>query len=114
VEEAIREAFDIVNTLSWDKITLNLYSNENIYRVQDEFTEVGYGYKKAEAGSSYDIAHNLLTKGMPLEAVAECTGLSLEIVEKLLAESATVSTIENNLYAKFQRICRVNILKFEA
>lgn len=44
-EEAIREAFEIVNALHWDKETLHLYSLRNIY-VQDEANRVSFGYKK--------------------------------------------------------------------
>lgn len=97
-EEAIQEAFDIVNALHWDKDTLNLYTMRNIY-VQDEIHRVGYGYKKGlEEGkarreakgeakgqrtSQYAIARTMLAKGIPLETVAECTGLSLDVIKTL-------------------------------
>ncbi len=90
-EEAIREAFEIINALHWDKETLNLYTMRNIY-VQDEIHRVGFGYNKGlmegevkgERKSQYTIARNMLAKGMPLEAVVEYTGLSLDEVKALL------------------------------
>ena len=48
-EAAIREAFEIVNSLNWDKETLHLYTMRNIY-VQDEINRVRYGYNKGLAG----------------------------------------------------------------
>lgn len=81
-EEAIREAFEIVNALHWDKETLHLYSMRNIY-VQDEIHRVGFGYKKGQSDSQYTIARKMLTKGMPPEIVAEYTRLSLDVVKTL-------------------------------
>lgn len=82
-EEAIQEAFEIVNALNWDKETLHLYSMRNIY-VQDEIHRVGFGYKKGQRDSQHTIARNMLMKGMSPEAVVECTGLSVDEVDTLL------------------------------
>ncbi len=89
-EAAIREAFEIVNSLHWDKETLDLYTMRNIH-VQIETNRVVFGYNKGltegetkgQVKSQYIIAHTMLTKAMPLETVAECTGLSLNEVKTL-------------------------------
>jgi predicted transposase/invertase (TIGR01784 family) len=94
-EAAIREAFEIVNRLHWDKDTLHLYSMRNIY-VQDEINRVVYGYKKGKIEgkiegkvegkmeTQHTIAHTMLTSGVPTEEVARYTGLPLNEVKALL------------------------------
>jgi predicted transposase/invertase (TIGR01784 family) len=44
-ETALKEAFEIVNRLSWNKATLELYDMRGIY-TQDEIQRVHYGYNK--------------------------------------------------------------------
>jgi predicted transposase/invertase (TIGR01784 family) len=87
-EAAIREAFEMVNSLNWDKETMHWYTMRNIY-VQDEINRVRYGYDKGLAEgkleSQHEIARAMLIKGISLETVAECTQLSLHEV-KILAE----------------------------
>lgn len=94
-EAAIREAFEIVNTLHWDPATLDLYTRRNI-GVQVETNRVLYGYnkglKKGEARGEAKsqraiarIARTLLAEGVALETVVKCTGLSLDEV-KILSE----------------------------
>ena len=86
-EEAIREAFEIVNALHWDKETLHLYSMSNIY-VQDEINRVGFGYKKGlaegEIKNQHATARKMLADGMPLDIVAQYTGLSLKEIKALI------------------------------
>ena len=47
------------------------------------------GYKAGVADKAIENAKNLIKKNIPLEIIAECTGLSLETVENL-AESLLV------------------------
>ena len=94
-EAAIREAFEIINELNWDKETLHIYTMRGIY-VQDEIHRVGYGYKKGLVKGEVKghrkglkegqlaAAHKMLADGMSLENVAKYTGLSLKKIEALL------------------------------
>ena len=92
-EAAIREAFEIVNSLNWDQETLDLYTKRNL-QVQIESNRVRYGYQKGKTEgkvegkleSQYDIARNILKKGLPVETVVEYTGLSLNEVTALLED----------------------------
>jgi len=92
VEQAIREAFEIVNAEYWDKDTLELYTMRNIY-VQDEIHRVGYGYKKGrlegrlegQSETQHNIARSMLAKGMSLEVTAEFTGLPIDELKMLIA-----------------------------
>lgn len=85
-EAAIREAFEIVNSLNWDKETLHLYTMRNIY-LQDEINRVLYGYNKGKIEgkieSQHDIACTMLEDGMTQEIVAKYTGLPPDDIKTL-------------------------------
>lgn len=46
-EAALREAFDVLNRLNWDKASLELYDQRGI-QIQDEMQRVHYGYAKGK------------------------------------------------------------------
>ena len=41
-------------------------------------------FKEGQLNAKIETAKNLLAKGIPVEVVAECTGLVIEEVEKLI------------------------------
>ncbi len=46
-EVALKEAFEIVNRLNWDKASLELYDMRGIY-IQDEIQRVNFSYRKSQ------------------------------------------------------------------
>ena len=89
-ETAIRAAFEIINTEYWNKDSLHLYDMRGIYR-EDEINQVTYGYKKGrvegrvegQLETQYEIARLMLAKQIPLNIIAECTGLSIETISQV-------------------------------
>ncbi|MBO4578552.1 MAG: PD-(D/E)XK nuclease family transposase [Clostridiales bacterium] len=82
-------ADDIKNKILADKVRLLKEETEEermMCETWDEFVanEVAEGKKEAEHEKAVEIATSLITKGIPVETIKECTGLKQEVIDELL------------------------------
>jgi predicted transposase/invertase (TIGR01784 family) len=88
---AIAEAWGVIQYLSADEETRRLAEYEEMARRDETDRQKGAystGRQEGLQEGIYIVAKNLLRKKMPHKDVADATGLSLEEVEKLAAESS--------------------------
>lgn len=84
--KAIEKAFEIVNEINWSKEELAAYhrSLDLQYQRTDEMnTAKRIGLSQGRNEASIEIAHNMLTKKISVEDIAQITGLSIDEVKKL-------------------------------
>ncbi|MBR6294863.1 MAG: hypothetical protein IKR40_00105 [Treponema sp.] len=69
--------------------------NEEIYKknIREEGYDEGYsnGINAGQRQKSFEVAENMLRKGIPKETISECTGLSVEQVKEI-ARSVSAGT----------------------
>ena len=82
----INKAIDELEQVSGNEKLRRIAELKEKY-IRDEQASIEYaqneGYRQGEAKSKTEIAQNLLKKQMPIQDIAEVTGLSLEEIERL-------------------------------
>ncbi len=82
-EQALKEAFEVVNRINWSQEEMNAYE-ERIKAWRDRAAEIESGYdkglkkglKEGRDVEKISVAQKMLSEGVDLELVAKCTGLS--------------------------------------